>query len=135
MTNIQSRLPSEESEFFSYFLSTKIEVSNYRTHFLSRLPPWLLAVSVLIGVFLVCVLATILYRFGFFQRKRPSDRGDAAHMAAAAPVAGGPGGARLLVPVSERPPSTLRKTAGTTTATSPYLDEYQCVLLPGDEVL
>jgi hypothetical protein len=65
VTNIASRLlpsASEPSEFFSYFLSTKIEVSNFRSHFLSRLPPWLLVLSILIGLFLVCVLATILYR-------------------------------------------------------------------------
>ena len=62
VTNIQSHFPSDKSDFVSYFLSTKIEVSNFRTHFLSRLPPWLLALSILVGIFLVCVLATILYR-------------------------------------------------------------------------
>ena len=62
VTNVPSRHPSDESDFVSYFLSTKIEVSNFQTHFLSRLPPWLLALSILVGVFLVCVLATILYR-------------------------------------------------------------------------
>jgi len=148
VTNVQSRHPSDEADFASYFLSTKIEVSNFQTHFLSRLPPWLLALSILVGVFLVCVLATILYRFGFFQRKRPYSGGDDQWV-------NGSNGGHVVKPTAAAtaPMSTVATTTGVGTGSvrprsppslsvpttsdrhrSSY-DEYQCVLLPGDEVL
>jgi len=138
VTNIQSHFPSDKSDFVSYFLSTKIEVSNFRTHFLSRLPPWLLALSILVGIFLVCVLATILYRFGFFQRKRPYSSGDdqgvnslnGSHVVKSTMIPQPP---KAPTEVLIQPPQSLAPTS-CDRLKSDY-DEYQCVLLPGDELL
>merc|ERR1712117_215922 len=146
VSNVLSRHPSNRSDFVSYFLSTKIEVSNFQTHFLSRLPPWLLALSILVGVFLVCVLATILYRFGFFQRKRPYSGSDDQWVngskagrivkpatAATAPTSSIATTGGTVGSVRQRPPSITVPTTSDRHRSS--YDEYQCVLLPGDEVL
>ena len=97
---------------------------------------------------MVTVTSTFSTRFGFFQRKRPYSGGDdqwvngsngghvvkptaaaTAPMSTVATTTGvGTGGVRPRSPPSLPVPTTSDRHR------SSY-DEYQCVLLPGDEVL
>ena len=92
------------------------------------------------------VTSTFSTRFGFFQRKRPYSDGDdqwvngsnAGHVvkptaAATAPTSMVAATAAGTGSVRQRPPSLSVPTTSDRHRSS--YDEYQCVLLPGDEVL
>ena len=42
-------------------------------YYSTGIPTWILLLSILIGILLLSILILILYKFGFFKRRRPQE--------------------------------------------------------------
>lgn len=73
VTSLPYDVDPSQMEYRAHFVTTKINPEETRLQ-LHLIPWWIIIASVSVGLLILGLLALLLFRFGFFRRRRPRDQ-------------------------------------------------------------